>query len=83
MSLCVPFYYKACSLLLRLKKEKATAVLELTHLLQVRSQIDILCASVAPQSTNSLQEQYLEISESIDLHRKARAALNKDRVRVT
>ncbi|XP_065888018.1 uncharacterized protein [Dysidea avara] len=64
----------------RLKKEKAAAVIELTHLLQVRSQIDIICGSIAPQSTNSLQEQYLEISESIDLHRKARSALNKDRI---
>ena len=66
--------------LIRLKKDKAVTVKEFTRLLNMRSEIDKLYNSVEPKATNQIQMQYLNISESIDLHEKARSTLNKDRV---
>ena len=56
---------------------------EFTKLLNVRCEIDKLCSNVEPKTTNELQTQYLNISEGISLHRKARSSLNKDRVCVS
>ena len=54
--------------------------MEFTKLLMTRSELTKLSGSVEPKGTNQLQAQYIEISENIGLHRKARSTLNKDRV---
>lgn len=56
---------------------------EFTKLLNIRCEIDKLCSNVEPKTTNELQTQYLNVSEGISLHRKARSSLNKDRVCVS
>ena len=55
-------------------------MMEFTKLLMTRSELTKLSGSVEPKGTNQLQAQYIEISENIGLHRKARSTLNKDRV---
>ena len=64
----------------RLEKDKAVSLTELSKLLTLRCEIDTLSCTVEPKGANQLQAQYMSISESIGLHRKARSTLNKDRV---
>ena len=55
-------------------------MMEFTKLLMTRSELAKLSSNVEPKGTNQLQAQYIDISENISLHRKARSTLNKDRV---
>ena len=55
-------------------------MMEFTKLLMTRSELTKLSGDVEAKGTNQLQAQYIDISENIGLHRKARSTLNKDRV---